>query len=301
MASIVYSVLLVVSFIFLVLKKSEAESYFPLKIIGYFILGSFAFNFNQVPLPLGFIVYLIFFRPSLNIDIKRLAAIFGVLSFILVHWILPIANLEWQSRPLFIEHKLGSVYTMNFQDEYERIKQKLKLENQNVRLEDFEVEYVKDGRITDLSWQLLRQNGNSFNLYRIRYDLNKSRYQVTNSKLDTWLQYNRLIDAEHFFENLDVLDIKDITHLKGDFSSYVIRSTGERTNYAVENGTHYFLLNGEIQVLDDERLPVEAYYISTFAMKKTGEKRDNQGNLREESFEGTVSSDYLFDVKFGEE
>ncbi len=123
MTSIVYSVLLVVSFIFLVLKKKEAESYFPLKIIGYFILGSFAFNFNQVPLPLGFILYLIFFRPSLNIDIKRLASIFGVLSFILVHWILPFANQEWQSRPLFIEHKLGSVYTMNFQDEYERMKQ----------------------------------------------------------------------------------------------------------------------------------------------------------------------------------
>ncbi len=128
-----------------------------------------------------------------------------------------------------------------------------------------------------------------------------SRYQGTNSKLDTWLQYNRLIEAEHFFENLDVLVIKDITHSKGDFSSFVIRSTGERTNYAVENGTHYFLLNGEIQVLDDERLPVEAYYISTFVMKKTGEKRDDQGNLREESFEGTDSSDYLFDVKFREE
>ena len=32
----------------------------------------------------------------------------------------------------------------------------------------------------------------------------------------------------HFFENLNVLDIKDITHAKGVFSSYVIQSTGER-------------------------------------------------------------------------
>jgi hypothetical protein len=301
MAAIVYTVILIVSFIFLVWKKVEAESYFPLKIIGYFIVGSFAFNFNQVPLPLGFIVYLLFFRPTLNVDVKRMAAVFGVLTFILVHWILPFAIHEWESRPIFTEHELGSIYTMNFQDEYEQVKQELKLEYNNLRLEDFEVNYVKDGRITDLSWQLLGQNGNSYNLYQIQYDIGKSRYRVTDSQLDTWLQYNRLIEADYFFEHLNVLDIKDITHAKGDFSSYVIQSTGERINYALGNRTHFFISNGEIQLLDDEQLPVEGYYISTFAMKKTGEKRDDNGNITQENFEGTESSDYLFDVNIGEE
>ena len=188
MASIVYTVILIVSFLFLVLKKGEAESYFPIKIIGYFILGSFAFNFNQIPLPLGFVVCLLFFRPTINVDVKRMASVFGVLAFILVYWILPFAIHEWESRPIFIEHELGSVYTMNYQDEYELIKQELKLENQNLRLEDFEVEYVKDGRITDLSWQLVGQNGNSYKLYQIRYEIGKSRYRVTNSQLEKWLQ-----------------------------------------------------------------------------------------------------------------
>ena len=36
-------------------------------------------------------------------------------------------------------------------------------------------------------------------------------------------------------------------------------------------------------------------------MKKTEEKKDDQGNITQESFEGTKSSDYLFDVNFGEE
>lgn len=301
MASIVYTVILIVSFIFLVLKRDEAESNFPLKIIGYFILGSFTFNFNQIPLPLGFIVYLLFFRPTLNVDVKRMAAIFGVFAFILVHWIIPFGTHEWQSRSILIEQELGSVYTMNFQDEFELIKDELKLENQNLRLENFKVEYVKDGRITDLSWQLLGQNGNRFDLYQIRYDIDEGRYRVTNSQPDTWLQYNRLIIAEQLFKHLNLLDIKDITHAKGDFSSYVIRSTGERMNYAVENGTHFYLSNGEIKILDNEQLPVEAFYISTYAMKKTGEKRNEQGNITEESFEGTEPSDYLFDIKFGEE
>ena len=301
MASIVYAVLLITSFLFLVRKVDEAESYFSLKVIGYFIVGSFAFNFNQISLPFGFIMYLLFFRPTLNVHVKRMASVYGVLAFILVHWILPFAIHESLSRSIYIEHELGSVYTMNFQDEYEQVKQELKIENNNLRLEDFEVNYVKDGRITDLSWQLLEQNGNSYNLYQIRYDIGRSSYRVTESQLDSWLQYNRLIEADHFFENLNVLDIKDITHEKGDFSSYVIRSTGERINYALGNRTHFFISNREIQLLDDEQLPVEAYYISTFAMKKTGEKRDDKGNITQESFEGIESSDYLFDVNFDEE
>ena len=95
-----------------------------------------------------------------------------------------------------------------------------------------------------------------------------------------------------------MLDIKDITHATGGFSSYVIRSTGERINYAIENRTHFFVSNGEIQLLDDKQLPVECYYISTFEMKKTEENRDDQGNITQESFGGTESSDYLFDVNF---
>jgi hypothetical protein len=189
---------------------------------------------------------------------------------------------------------------MNFQDVFEMVKQELNLENKSLRLEDFEVDYIKDGKITDLRWQLLEQNGNSYNLFKIRYDLGKSRYQVKHSELDTWLQYNRLIDADHFFKNLNELDITDITYAKGDFLSYVIQSTGERVNYAVKNKTNFIVSNGEIQLLDDEQLPVEGYYISTFAMQKTGEERDEQGNITTESFESTESSTYLFDVNIGE-
>lgn len=301
MASIVYTVIFIVSFLFLIRKNVDSESYFPLKIIGYFILGSFAFNFNQISLPLGFVVYLLFFRPKLNMQVKQLAAVFGFLAFIFVHWIIPYAIEIWESRPIFIEHELGSVYTMNFQEEYKLIKQELNLENNSLKLEDFEVDYSKDGRITELRWRLLGHNGNSYNLYKIQYDIGKNRYRVKDSQLDTWIQYNRLIDADHFFENLNVLDIKDITHAKGDFSSYGIQSTGERINYAIENQTHFVVSNGEIQVLDDDQLPVEGYCIATFAIKKTGEERNDQGIVTQESFEGTQSSDYLFDVNFGEE
>ncbi|MBM7602652.1 hypothetical protein JOC75_000622 [Metabacillus crassostreae] len=301
MLSIIYTVLLIVSFILLVRRKAETEAYFSLKIVGYFILGSFAINLNQFTLPLGFILYLLFFRPKLNVDVKQMAAVFGVAAFILVHWILPFAINEWQSRPIMIERELDSVYTLNFQDEYDQIKEKLKIVHNHLRLDDFEVNYGQNGQITDLRWQLLEQNGNNYTLYQIRYDTENNRYELRRSQLDSWLQYDRLIAADYFFDNLTILDIKDITLAKGNFSSYVIRSSGQRTYHELGSGNSLFISNGDIHLIDDEKLPFEGYYISTFALKKTEEKKDDNGNIIFESFEGAESSDYLFDVNFSEE
>lgn len=300
MTALVYTVILIVCTFLIVRKKHEEETRFSLKIIGYFILGSFAFIFDELALPLGFIVYLLFFRPTLNAHVKRTAAVYGVLTFVLVHWIIPLAIHEWEYRSITIEHELGSVYTINFQDEHERIKEELHLNNHQVKLENFKVEYVKNGQIDDLGWQLLEPNDNGYKLYQIRYEIDKSQYHVSTSQVDNWLQYDRLVNGDYFFEILNVLDIKEITDGKGDYLSYEIRSTGERTYYGIENTEHYIIENGEIHVVEDGNLPVEGYYISTFAMLKTKELRDEQGNITEEHFEGTASTDYLFDVVFGE-
>ncbi|MBT2684980.1 hypothetical protein [Bacillus sp. ISL-37] len=301
MAAIIYNVILIASFIFLLQKKDDTEAYFPLKIIGYFLLGSFAFNLNQVSLPLGFILYLLFFRPKLNAHVKRMAAVLGVFSFIIVYWIFPFGINQWENRSIFIEHDLDSVYTIDFQDESELIKQELSLENDFLKLGDFRVEYLEDGSITDISWHLIRQDDNSFSLYYIQYDPGKSRYQVTKSRADTWLQYDRLTGVDRFFENLDILDIKELTKSKGSFSFYVIQGSGERVLFAEEeNRTDFFVSNGEIRLLDHKQLPVEGYIVSTFAMKKMEEEKDDQGRIVHESFEGAESSSYLFDVEFGE-
>ncbi|WP_449536517.1 hypothetical protein [Ferdinandcohnia sp. Marseille-Q9671] len=296
MTSILYTVLLIGSCLFLMKKKVDTESSFTLKIIGYFIVGSFAFTFNQIAVPLGFIVYLLFFRPKLNVRVKRLAAIFGVLTFIVVHWIIPFAIHEWESRALLIERNIGSIYTLNFDAEFEKIKQKLEVENNAVKLQDFKIEYLENGQITDVSWQILRYSDSKYHLYQIQYDFAKNRYEIRGHEVDEWLQYNRLVEGDRFFENLNVLDMKDITQSKGSFSSYVIHSTGERVHYGIEDREHFVISNGEIQVVDNEQLPVEAYYISIFAMHKTEEERDEQGNIIYESFEGTAVSEYLFDV-----
>jgi hypothetical protein len=300
MASIIYTIILIVIFLILIRKKNDEESYFPLKVIGYFILGSFALNLNQISLPLGFVLYLLFFRPKLNEHVKRIAAIYGVVAFVLVHWILPVAIQEWESRPHFIEHEIDSVYSMGFQSDFKLIKGKFKIENNELKLEDFEVDYVKDGSIKELNWQLLSHQNDRYTHYKINYDVDNKRYRVTKSQLDTWLQYDYLIDAGLFFENLKILDIKDIMQDKGEFPYYVIRSSGESVFHTIDESvdlhTLFVVENGEIHSINKEQLPIEGYEITTFAMKKTGEQRNKLGNITQESFEGIRTTGYLFNT-----
>ncbi|RSD26859.1 hypothetical protein [Mesobacillus subterraneus] len=301
MASGVYTILFIGSILFLARKKAEEEANFLPKIIGYFVLGSLNLTINQVSVPLGFFVYMLFFRPKLNVEVKRWAALLGLLAFILTFWMIPFANHQWESRPKSIESVLGSVYTMDLKGENERIRQELKLEDQNWGLEDFEVDYDQDGRIIDLRWQLAGQNENHFDLYKIRYDTDKSNYQVTYSRADTWLQYDRLVDARRFFEVLDGLDLKAITEAKGDYSSYVIRSEGMREGYAVKDQANFIVSDGKIEELKDEQLPVEAWSISTFGLEKISEEKDERGNITQESFQGAGAAMYLFDVEYMED
>ncbi|GAE36212.1 hypothetical protein [Halalkalibacter akibai] len=300
MDSIVYSIMLLGSFLFLYKKREDTEPYFQLKLIGYFILGSFALNFDQVSLPLGFVVYLLFLYPHLNEQVKRRAAVLGVLAFIIVQWIIPFTIDEWQSRPVFIKHEIESVYSMNFLDEFERVREELKLEDNSLELENFKLEYTKEGQIRDLNWQIIGHNGNGYISYHIQYEKEEGRYRAMSSQSDDLFYYESLVGADRFFENLNVLDIQRLTHEKGDFSYYVIQSSGNQLYYPIEGQTPYVISNGDIQLLDDEQLPVGPY-ISAYAMVKTGEKRDDQGNITEESFEWTEPSDYLFDVNFAEE
>jgi di/tricarboxylate transporter len=55
-------------------NRADEEEFLFIKLIGYYLLGAFRFNFNEFPLPAGFAVYLLFFRPTLNTETKKIAA-----------------------------------------------------------------------------------------------------------------------------------------------------------------------------------------------------------------------------------
>ncbi|MEY8748380.1 hypothetical protein AB9M62_55860 [Bacillales bacterium AN1005] len=296
-ASIVYIVLVVGGLLYLIKKKRDTEAKFPLKIIGYYILGVFAFKFNGIALPLGFIIYLLFFRPKVNADIKRQAAIFGLIIFIIVQWITPITVYMWESRTITIEHELESAFTIDFAEENELITKKLKLdENRVIKLENFSLDYGKDGKLTDLSWVLIQRKNAEFFYYDIYYEVEKKRYQITQSHIDSIEDTLSFVDADYFFEKMNTLDIQDITNTKGDFSKYAINSFGNISEYGVMDNNPHLITDGEVNLLREEQLPVYGYRISTYALEKRKEERDEDGDLLQ-GFEGTKHVDYLFDSR----
>ncbi len=71
--------------IYLYNKKEEIENYLGLKLIGFYLLGAFTFNFNfesfTAIIPIGFIIYLAFMKNKerANCMIKKKASIMGLI------------------------------------------------------------------------------------------------------------------------------------------------------------------------------------------------------------------------------
>lgn len=74
--------IVVIGIIILYNNRSQNEEMLILKLIGYYLLGSFTLAINGLPLPIGFVISL-FLKPKQNKGIKRGAAVFGLVLMII--------------------------------------------------------------------------------------------------------------------------------------------------------------------------------------------------------------------------
>jgi uncharacterized membrane protein len=81
----ILSLLLVIGLLIWIYQTAEdkTENALGLKIVGYFILGTFTFSINHFHIPLGFIIYLIVMHPETNNRAKRYAALVGLVGYLL--------------------------------------------------------------------------------------------------------------------------------------------------------------------------------------------------------------------------
>ncbi|RBP93092.1 hypothetical protein DFO70_106224 [Cytobacillus firmus] len=63
-------------------SRNEEEEHLILKLIGYYLLGTFTFSVNGIVLPVGFIISL-FLKPRQNRSVKRGSAIFGLVIMVI--------------------------------------------------------------------------------------------------------------------------------------------------------------------------------------------------------------------------
>lgn len=74
--------IVVIGIIILYNNRSQNEELLVLKLIGYYLLGTFYISLNGFALPIGFVISL-FLKPKENKGIKRGAAVFGLVLMII--------------------------------------------------------------------------------------------------------------------------------------------------------------------------------------------------------------------------
>ena len=170
--------------------KEEDEEYLVLKMIGFYLLGSFSFNFNitefmYIFVPIGFFVYYIFMehKERKNKVLKNKCAKWGLI----------ILTISFVSNNLngimnhFEYRDININATGNIKDltlEWKTIKSKCNIDD-NVPLDGARIIYNKDGKIEDLTYFLIDYNKNKS--YQVNFE--NENYHIVVNKYDGY-DYN---------------------------------------------------------------------------------------------------------------
>lgn len=72
----------VIGIVLLYKNRSQNEELLALKLVGYYLLGTFFLSLNGLILPIGFVISL-FLRPRTNKSVKRGAAVLGLVLMLI--------------------------------------------------------------------------------------------------------------------------------------------------------------------------------------------------------------------------
>ena len=170
--------------------KEEDEEYLVLKIIGFYLLGSFSFNFNiteftYIFVPIGFLVYYLFMehKERKNKVLKNKCAKWGLIVLIISfvsNNLNGIMN-HFEYRDINI-NSTGNIKDLSL--EWKTIKSKCNIDD-NVPLDGARIIYNKDGKIEDLTYFLIDYNKNKS--YQVNFE--NENYHIVVNKYDGY-DYN---------------------------------------------------------------------------------------------------------------
>lgn len=157
-------VLVIFFLVYLYTNKEEVENYLGLKLIGFYLLGAFTFNFDldsfTLIIPVGFVTYLVFMKNKerSNRIIKKKASILGLIILCLGVLNSMIYNkVEYRDREISIKN----ISIKSLSNDYEIIKKELGIDNMS-GVESFELEYNKNNSIRSLHYTVQGFNNKTY-------------------------------------------------------------------------------------------------------------------------------------------
>lgn len=291
--SIVLLVFTIFSLVYLYNNKEEVENYLGLKLVGFYLLGAFTFNFNldsfALTIPVGFAIYFIFMknkeRP--NSIIKKKASILGLIILCLGILNSIIYNkVEYRDREISIKN----ISIKGLKNDYEIIKKELGIEDM-AGVESLDLQYNKEDKIRSLQYTIRDLNNKTYFI-----SANRNNYSITTSK--TYENENEtFMFGSVGYYNMDIETLLDV------ISNTKFKQYKYRAYYTVvyKNEEEYYEDNEDLYDVDlgnystkklNTKYPIcNAVDISHMPMRK----------LSEGSWESIKTDTYLIRYKIDEE
>ncbi|MEL3974763.1 hypothetical protein AAEO50_20965 [Rossellomorea oryzaecorticis] len=279
----------IVIVIILYRNSDQEESYLFMKLLGYTILGAFMLEINRVKLPLGFVVFLLFFRDiPINTWGKKRAAYLGLTIFLL-SVIIPFVEKEWYERPRTVTLQETNFYEGSLLEEWNNIKRELDVDNEySVKLTDFRMVIDKHGEYERLDLSMVDESHPYTIFYRITLSGDGEAVRVNRSRYETEQRGTSPYTEADFV--LTQFDLVTKSMLKDDgMNYYELKSDGQRMGYAVRDQKKFRVDTAGKKEFQDSELPVDAIVVDVCGTEGT---IDEHGTL----FECDTYEHYLFDV-----
>lgn len=259
--------------IYLYNKKEEIENYLGLKLIGFYLLGAFTFNFKFESfiaiIPIGIIIYLAFMKNKerVNCVIKKKASIMGliilcvgVLNSIIYN------NVEYRDRNIPIKN----ISIKSLRSDYEVIKKELSIDDL-ASVESLDLEYNKNNKIRRLSYTIKDQNNKTYFI-----STNGKSYSINTSKTYESEDETFMFSSMGYY-NMDIetlLDVMSNTKFKKyENTSYYTAIYKNEENYYENDKNLYIvdLANYSTKKLNSKYPIYDAVDISHMPMEQVSE------------------------------
>ncbi len=235
-------------------KREEEEEHLGWKLFGFCFLGAFTFRLNDFPIPLGFIIFLLFFHPKVNRVAKRRAALLG-LVFFLVGAVYPSVEKYSFERPWEIAMASSNVHQLSFSEEWKKLQTRLDIV-EDARLVFINIAFTSDGKLKTINGDFMGMKDHEFIRYSIEYDPITNKSKILRQKsTENVPNYHELVTMTRLCKVVD--RVKEKNMLPNSMEEYLIHAEGrmdigkmtEKEVCVIDN-------NGNVKMDEYENLPI---------------------------------------------
>ncbi|WLR59026.1 hypothetical protein [Guptibacillus hwajinpoensis] len=259
---LLYYFLILIVLIIIYRKSADSEHYLFLKLIGYTFLGGFSLQLNDWRLPLGVLIYFLFFtKTKVNVKAKKRAVYVGLFIF-LTSSIVPWVQTFLYEQPQEVALLNTNFYSGSLAEEWKHIHSNLGDENDSSKVIGFNMEISDEGTMNDFN-MVVEENASPEKVhYNIELADNHEEFIVERTKVGSegvHFADQTLTEADFFLKQIDL--IKKPMLKEKDVDTYFLSASGQRTNHPQTDDESYRISTAGKEKVESSELPADALVV----------------------------------------